>query len=240
MAKTNASIMENQIKTETIVPEEVMQTLVEKSAFNLEERVMYRQLVSVLMNEEKITQRENIRDKLTLEKTRSSSSEDNLTQKENEIVQHEEDIHKLTNIAKQEIFQLQSKKTALEKLNGDIRERYSTRISTLKDNLNKKERVNIRLREETQKWKNVARQLMNNLSSLTKNLSSLKKNNSLLFLKITALEKDNSDMRAKLARNEKKNVTKRAKLANNEKKNVTIHVHKGEGKNQRTISINVK
>ena len=86
----------------------------------------------------------DIRSKLTKKKKRTNTLESILAQKENEIIQHKEEVHVLKNGVRQltndlsslqkEIFALLSEKTTLEQLNCDFAKE-KTRIITLKNNL---------------------------------------------------------------------------------------------------------
>jgi len=165
------------------------------------------------------TERENIRDKLTKEKTRSSTLEDNLTQKEKDIIQHKENIHKLTNRAEQEISLLWSKKAALEKLNGDI-------LAELAEEKKKTNSLEIKLTQkesEIREWTNRAGQLKNVLSSL-------KNANSQLLAEKTKLAKPKDQVNAQLATEKTKSSTLENNLTLKEKEIVQLkeEIHKRE------------
>lgn len=85
--------------------------------------------------------------------------------------------------SQKEISQLLSAKTALEKLNGDIRANFTAEkmpIRSLENNLAQKEKETTKRIEEIQMWKTRAKQFKSNLSSSQKEISQLSSQKTIL------------------------------------------------------------
>merc|ERR1719233_1834066 len=147
--------------------------------------------------------------------------ENKLIQKEKEINYHLEEARRWTNRAnslQEENSQLLSEKTALEKLNDDIRVQFAkekSRISTLENNLTLSWNEKLHLKEEIDKQKNEAKHFEKDLSSSQKEISqllsekqTLVKQNGDIRDKLTELKTAMSTLENKLTQKEKETIQK--------------------------------